>query len=136
MPETPRPNPAAPIEAVTGVQLARGIGVQPAKGFWAEAWSQVVRRPAALLALCWLAVVAFFAIFAPVLSSGHPIVVLPADFGGSWLSAEFRRVADFPLWRFLALDLLLVAWALIGVPYILIGRADRRARGWDMRWPA
>lgn len=129
MPETTRPNPAAPIEAVTGVQLARGIGVQPAKGFWAEAWSQVVRRPAALLALCWLAVVAFFAIFAPVLSSGHPIVVLPADFGGSWLSAEFRRVADFPLWRFLAaLDLLLVAWALIGVPYILIGRADRRAQ--------
>lgn len=128
MPEPTRPNPAAPIEAVTGVQLARGIGVQPAKGFWAEAWSQVVRRPAALLALCWLAVVAFFAIFAPVISSGHPIVVLPADFAGSWLSAEFWRTGEFPLWRFLAaLDLVLIAWALIGVPYILIGRADRRA---------
>ncbi|MBX3401949.1 MAG: ABC transporter permease [Phycisphaeraceae bacterium] len=128
MPETPRPNPAAPIEAVTGVQLARGIGVQPAKGFWAEAWSQVVRRPAALLALCWLAVVAFFAVFAPVLASGHPIAAVPATFTGSWVSADFWRTAEFPLWRFLAaLDLVLIVWVFVGVPYIMIGRADRRA---------
>ena len=62
-------------EAVTGVQLMQGIGHQPAQGFWTEAWARVVRRPGAFLGLCWLAVVIFFAVFAPFIASGHPILL-------------------------------------------------------------
>ena len=40
----------------------RGIGVQAAKGFWAEAWSRVLRRRGAVLGMCWLGIVAFFAV--------------------------------------------------------------------------
>ncbi|MCW5775276.1 MAG: ABC transporter permease [Phycisphaeraceae bacterium] len=64
-----------PAEAVTGVQLMQGIGHQPAQGFWTEAWARVVRRPGALLGLCWLAIVVFFAVFAPFIASGHPILL-------------------------------------------------------------
>ncbi len=64
-----------PAEAVTGVQLMQGIGHQPAQGFWTEAWARVVRRPGAFLGLCWLAIVVFFAVFAPFIASGHPILL-------------------------------------------------------------
>ena len=55
-------------EAVTGVQLAQGIGHQPAKGFWADAWTQVIQRPAALFGIGWIGVVAFFSITAPLVA--------------------------------------------------------------------
>lgn len=61
-------------ESVTGVQLAQGIGHQPTKGFWGEAWDQVVRRPGAAFGLGWIGIVAFFAVFAPLLASGHPLI--------------------------------------------------------------
>lgn len=102
--------------AVTGVQLARGIGVQPSRGFWAEAWSQVTRRRAALVALAWLGTVAFFAVFAPFLASGHPLWMKGPGAGGS------------PLWANLtALDLVLFWCTLIGVPLILFGPAKSRS---------
>ncbi len=59
---------------VTGVQLMQGIGHREAKGFWADAWSQVVHQPRAMLALAWISTIAFFAAFAPVLASGHPLI--------------------------------------------------------------
>src|ERR1043165_2588151 len=62
-------------ESVTGIQLAQGIGVQEARGFWADAWAQVLRRPGAVAALGWLGIVAFFAVTAPFLASGHPLVL-------------------------------------------------------------
>ncbi|MEO0716442.1 MAG: hypothetical protein AAFY58_05575, partial [Planctomycetota bacterium] len=62
-----------PPESVTGVQLAQGIGHQPAKGFWADAWSQVLKRPAAVASIAWIAIVAVFAILAPFIASGHPL---------------------------------------------------------------
>lgn len=102
--------------AVTGVQLARGIGVQPSRGFWAEAWTQVTRRPAALIALTWLGIVAFFAVFAPFIASGHPLWMTVGEKGSS------------PLWAQLtALDLVLFWSTLIGVPVILFGSAQRRS---------
>ena len=67
------------LESVTGVQLARGIAVPEAKGFWAEAWGQVLRRPSALAAMVWLGVIGFFAVFAPVVASGHPLVMRATD---------------------------------------------------------
>lgn len=67
------------LRSVTGVQLAQGIGHQPAKGFWADAWETVSKRPAAVAGLCWIALMAFFAVFAPVLASGHPLVLRTLD---------------------------------------------------------
>lgn len=107
------PTPAA----VTGVQLARGIGVQPSKGFWSEAWSQVTKRRAALVALAWLSVVAFFAVFAPFLASGHPL----------WMRTA-AGIGSSPLWANLdALDMLLFWCALIGLPVLFIGPAAKRS---------
>lgn len=64
-----------PAEAVTGVHLMQGIGHQPAKGFWADAWSRVIKRPGPVLGLTWLGIIIFFAAFAPFIASGHPIVM-------------------------------------------------------------
>ena len=111
------PGPVSAPSAVTGVQLARGIGVQVSKGFWAEAWSHVTKRPTALLALTWLTIVAFFAVFAPFVASGHPI----------WLT-EQGGAGRSPLWINLkAVDLVLFWTTIIGVPYVLAGSASGRA---------
>ncbi len=67
------------LERVTGVQLMQGIGHAPSKEFWADAWEQVLKRPAAVVALCWIGVVAFFGLFAPIIASGHPWVVREVD---------------------------------------------------------
>ncbi len=108
---------AAASGSVTGVQLTRGIGVQPAKGFWADAWSQVLKRPAALVALVWLAIVAFFGVFAPVLASGHPLWMRVTDASGGGTSYS-------PLWLNLrTLDLILLALVPLGLVSIaLAGR--------------
>lgn len=120
-------SPSAQPAAVTGVQLMRGIGARPARGFWAEAWSQVVKKPTAVAAMAWLAVVAFFAFFAPVLASGHPLWM-------SWTDAAGVRQSGSPLWQNLrALDLILLALALAGTPYILRGERGRRmSRVWTV----
>lgn len=60
-------------EVVTGVQLMQGIGARPSQGFWGDAWSQVRKKPTAVAAMIWLGLVAFFAVFAPVIASGHPL---------------------------------------------------------------
>ncbi|HIB63627.1 MAG TPA: hypothetical protein EYO33_00505, partial [Phycisphaerales bacterium] len=75
---------ANPVQAdkpssVTGVQLAQGIGHQPAQSFWAEAWSQVFKRPAAVASIVWIAIVSFFAIYAPLIASSHPLILRSDD---------------------------------------------------------
>lgn len=60
--------------SVTGVQLMQGVGVQESKGLWAEAWQKVLSQPRSVLSLAWISTVAFFALFAPILASGHPIL--------------------------------------------------------------
>ena len=131
-PSTSRPSHETPTSgaarssseprAVTGVQLAKGIGVRPARGFWVEAWSSVFKKRTAVLALAWLSVIAFFAVYAPVLASGHPMwmsVSLPG--GGSKLV--------FPLWQHLeALDIVLLVWVTLGVPAIFLAREGERGR--------
>lgn len=102
--------------AVSGVQLARGIGVQVSRGFWSEAWSQVTKRRAALVALTWLSIVAFFAVFAPFLASGHPLWMRGPGGAGS------------PLWANLsALDLVLFWCTILGVPLVVFGPAAGRS---------
>jgi len=71
------------LESVTGVQLAQGIGHTEVQGFWAEAWGQVLRRPAAVAGIIWVAIVAFFAIFSPLIASGHPLIAWPINPDGS-----------------------------------------------------
>jgi len=71
------------LESVTGVQLAQGIGHRDVQGFWAEAWGQVFRRPAAVAGIAWVAIVAFFAIFSPLIASGHPIIAWPLNADGT-----------------------------------------------------
>lgn len=101
---TPKGQP----ESVTGVQLAQGVGHQPAKGFWADAWSQVIRRPAAIFGLVWIGFVSFFAAFAPIIASGHPIV-LTQDGKTSFPLLETMKSSDVAilLWVICAAVILL-----------------------------
>lgn len=64
---------------ITGLQAFRGEGAPVAKGFWADAWERVLKQPTAVLGLTWIGVIAFFAVFAPVLSSGHPLIQWEID---------------------------------------------------------
>lgn len=94
-------------ESVTGVQLAQGIGHQPAQGFWTEAFGQVIRRPAAVCGIVWIAIVAFFAIFSPLIASGHPIVLWALNEDGS------RGAMSSPMIQMLTLaDVVLIIWGI------------------------
>jgi peptide/nickel transport system permease protein len=109
-------------EAVSGIQVAQGIGVQQAKGFWADAWSQVLRRPGAIAALVWLSIVGFFAAFAPLLASGHPLVYrLGADGGGEIVRSPFLE-------NLTSGDAVIAIGTLAAVPWIFWRREGRAAR--------
>jgi ABC-type dipeptide/oligopeptide/nickel transport system permease subunit len=83
-----------PIRSVSGVELAQGVGVQEAKGFWFDVWTRVVRRPGAMFGLAWLAVVAFFAVFSPLLANGHPMVLWELGPGGEAISRSSPMLAN------------------------------------------
>lgn len=86
-----------------------------AKGFWADAWSRVLRRPLAILALTWIAIVAFFAVFAPLIANGHPLLwrTLAADGAVTATSSPL-------LVHLSAVDLLLLAGTLFGGLWLLL----------------
>jgi len=116
---------AAPLRSVSGVELAQGVGVQEAKGFWADAWSRVVRRGGAIFGLSWLGVVAFFAVFAPLLANGHPLILRTLDAGGLVTSTSY------PILKFLRPSDVLLVVGLFGgalwmaLPAASVGRAGR-----------
>ena len=97
-------------EVVTGVHLMQGIGHRPARGFWAEAWSQVVRRPTAIFGLTWIGIIAFFACFAPLLASGHPLVWRPAGEPGPATSPLLSHLT--------AMDWVLMIGGVVGSVYV------------------
>ncbi len=101
-------------EAVTGVQLMRGIGHRPSRGFWADAWSQVVQSPRALIAMVWVAIVAFFACYSPFIANGHPysITILTGDDAG----ATSRPLID----HLSAADVLLAIGGVFGVLWLAL----------------
>lgn len=70
----PTPTPTPTPTSVTGVQLMQGLGVQPAKGFWADAWQTVLGRNTARIALAWLTFIATIAVIGPFIASGHPLL--------------------------------------------------------------
>lgn len=114
-------SPTAAPAAVTGVQLMQGIGVRASRGFWAEAWSVVFKRKAAVAALGWLGIVAIFAVFAPILASGHPL-------WATWTESDAGQVSASPLWQNLApLDVLLIVMTLAGVGMGVFSQASKRA---------
>ncbi len=59
-------------EAITGIHALQGHGVKQSRGFWAEAWSQVIRRPSAIIGLAWLGLITFFAVFARLWRTATP----------------------------------------------------------------
>ncbi len=113
--------------SVTGVQLAQGIGHQPAKGFWTEAWSQVVTRPAAVAGIVWIAIVAFFALFSPLVASGHPILLWRPDPSGT------GKELVSPMIHMLTLaDVMLIVWGL-GAPALFFWPIRQLDRGAKLR---
>lgn len=124
MPQQPTTTRTQSSESVTGVQLAQGIGHRPVRGFWAEAWSQVIRRPGAIFGLTWVGIVAFFAVFAPFIASGHPIILRELGPDGSVVSVTS------PMWNNLkGTDLLILLGAIASVIWMLLPlRIDRGTR--------
>lgn len=120
--------PAGAPATVTGVHLMQGVGHQAAKSFWTDVWSQVLRRPGAIIGLGWVAIVAFFAIFAPVIASGHPLLMWERTADGAWGNLSS------PLVRFLSpADVLLLVGGVLGLPWIFLPTVgDRSARGWAL----
>ncbi len=114
-------------QAITGIQAMQGHGVKQSRGFWAEAWSQVIRRFSAIVGLTWLGIVTFFAVFAPLIASGHPIRFVQTD-------ADGTRTVSYPLFNSLtAPDWLLLLATLGGAIFLLvpIGSLSKAKRlGW------
>jgi peptide/nickel transport system permease protein len=108
-------------EAVTGIQLAQGIGVQEAKGFWADAWSQVLTRPGAIAAMAWLSIVGFFAVAAPFIASGNPLVLRTLHDGSERITYPFFQNLE-------SSDVVILVGALIALPWILHKREGRAPR--------
>src|SRR5262245_55925109 len=104
------------VQAVSGVQLAQGVGVQEARGFWADAWSQVARRAGARAAMAWLSLVAFLGFFAPFIANGHPLILRTTGPDGvsEVISPLLRNLSST--------DVALALGALISVPWVLLGR--------------
>ena len=111
-----------PLSAVSGVQLAQGIGVQEAKGFWADAWDTIVKRAGARFALFWLGVVALFAVLAPFIASGHPIIYRELDEAGNVTRTTFPLIRNLS-----AGDVALALGSLAGIAWMALARKVTRA---------
>jgi peptide/nickel transport system permease protein len=107
---------------VSGVQLAQGVGVQEAKGFWADAWLQVVRRRGAVIALAWLSIVVALAFFAPFIANGHPLIMKELGPDGSVV-----RVSSPLLRNLSSIDIALALGGAVGAPLVLLGLRRKAA---------
>lgn len=97
--------------SISGIEAMRGVGSARAKGFWADAWDRILARIGVRVALAWIGSIAFFAVFAPVLASAHPLLRSNTA-TGTW---------DSPLWQNLtSVDFVLLAGAVFGVPFVFM----------------
>src|SRR5512138_691485 len=86
-----------------------------------QVWQHAMRSRTARMGVAWLAIVAFGAMFAPLLANSHPIAM---KVDGRWSS---------PLWTYLtAVDLTLLLLGIVGVPFMLSARSFRFAT--RLRW--
>jgi len=111
---TPGSGPLPP-KAISGIDVMRGVGAVRAKGFWADAWARVIRRPAAIFALTWISIVAFFAVFSPVLASGHPLLMRTIGADGTPGAITSPLLASLTV-----VDILLILGTLVGVPLVFL----------------
>ncbi len=96
-------------DAISGVEAMRGIGAAEARGFWADAWSRVLKGRPALFAIAWIGLVAMGAVFAPFIANANPIWLEVLGPGGTVTSSRS------PLWDSLtAADILLFCGAIAG----------------------
>ena len=111
------PSPSS-TNTISGIDVMRGVGAKPAKSFWADAWDRVLLRWSARIGIGWIAVIAFFAVFAPVLANGLPLWT--TEFQMNPDGSRGDVLAEWsPLWRGLgAVDLMLLIGAIVGVPWI------------------
>ena len=49
-------------ETISGIDVMRGVGVERARPFWADAWHRVVIRRGAQFGLVWIGIIGFFGI--------------------------------------------------------------------------
>ncbi|MDA1008553.1 MAG: ABC transporter permease [Planctomycetota bacterium] len=109
-------------QSVSGIEVMRGIGVQRAKPFWADAWDRTIARRGAQVGIVWVGLIAFFAIFAPVVASGLPLWTREVQGGvtvKSW-SPLFDHLT--------ATDLLMLLGGIVGVPFVFFSKWSQRGR--------
>ena len=101
--------------AISGIDVMRGVGAVRAKGFWADAWSRVLKRPGAIAGMIWIGIIAFFAVFGPIVANAHPWTL-------ERVSADGTAVREWPLVSYLsATDWALLAGVIIGIPWVFLG---------------
>lgn len=106
---------AAIPAAISGIDVMRGVGAVRAKGFWADAWERVLKRPGAIFGICWIGVIAFFAVFGPIVANAHPLTLLRVNAGGT-------AVREWPLLANLTpTDWALLIGCFVGLPWIFVG---------------
>ncbi len=110
--------------SITGIQALSGENAPEAQGFWADAWSQILRRPAAVVGLFWVAVVSIVAVMAPIIASGHPIIAWEISESGT------QSPARFPMFSHLTATDWILLLGFIGcvIGLTLPGRATRGQR--------
>ncbi|MBC02403.1 MAG: hypothetical protein CMJ34_03735 [Phycisphaerae bacterium] len=110
-------------KTISGIDVMRGVGASKAKPFWADAWSRVVERRGAQAGLLWIAIIGFFAIFAPVIANGLPLWTVE-------LGADGQPVRSYsPLYQSLtATDILLLLGGILGPLLLLLPLAASRQK--------
>lgn len=96
----------------------RGGSLTAPKGFWAGAWSQVLKRPGAVAGLIWFGFIALLAVYAPIIASGHPLLMRELDAGGN-VVATTSPLLDFlapSQWILLIAMTLLIPLAALPIP--------------------
>ena len=111
-------------KTISGIDVMRGVGASKAKPFWADAWSRVVERRGAQAGLLWIAIIGFFAIFAPVVANGLPLWTVELSPDGD------PGKSYSPLYQSLtATDILLLLGGILGPLLLLLPlRASRQKR--------
>ena len=114
-------------ETISGIDVMRGVGVERAKPFWADAWHRVVIRRGAQLGLLWIGIVGFFAIFAPVIANGLPLWSVETDESGEVIRSYSPLFASLS-----ATDLLLLLGGILSPVLIFVpmGVTRQRKLGW------
>ena len=101
---------------ISGIDAMRGVGQTRAKGFWADAWGRVLKRNGARFGLLWIGLIAFFAIFAPLIANSHPWMIEQIGINGEVTSRSWPLLANLT-----ATDWLLLIGVFVGAPWILFG---------------